>query len=212
MDTSGTGARERQKPSDDDEAAPRKGDKPDVIARVATGAVRPGDVDEGTDEARALAEEEHGALEWLLSAEQPPPWEVEVQYLTPRGTKPLVFVVVPMDGREITNIEERNTSGSGPAVTRKLDEIANNAELVAAATLYIEDPKTGERMDPGSPEFRGQMPSKATAIERRFAKQSGLLMGVAGQVRSISGYNSDHVGKARQRAVSDELVSAVGGS
>lgn len=191
---------------------PRPGDEPEIIGRVATGDVKPADVP--AEEQAQLDEEERGALDWLLAAEQPPPYEVEVQFLTPQGFKPLTFVIVPVDGRKITDIEERNTSGSGPAISRKLDEVANNAELVAAATLYIEDPADGAKIKLGAPEFKGEMPgaTAATALERRFARQSGLLMGVAGQVRSISGYNSDHVGKARQRAVSDKLVSAVGGS
>lgn len=209
MDTA-TGAGASRSASDEEREEPRAGDKPNVIGDIAGGRVRPSAVEAGSPEDEQLAEDEKGALDWLLSAEKPPPWEIEVQSLTPEGFKPLLFIVEPQDGRKIVEIEDRNTSGQGPM--RKLDEIANNAELVAAATLYLEDPATGKKIDPGSPDFRGPLPSKANAIERRFARQAGLLMGVAGQIRSISGYNSDHVGKARHRAVSDELVSAVGGS
>jgi hypothetical protein len=209
MDTA-TGADGASRSASEETVEPREGDKPGVIGDVASGRVRPSVIEQGSDEDRQMDEAEKGALDWLLSAERPPPWEVEVQSLTPEGFKPLLFVVEPQDGRKIVEIEDRCTSGNGPL--RKLDEIANNAELVAAATLYLEDPATGKKIDPSSPDFRGPIPSKATAIERRFARQAGLLMGVAGQIRSISGYNSDHVGKARHRAVSAELVSAVGGS
>lgn len=194
--------------SEPDEEHP--GDQPRVIADVSGGRVRPGEMEPGSREAAMFDKDEEGALDWLLSAERPPPWEVEVQLLTKAGYRPLVFVIEPQDGRHITEIEDRNTNGQGPM--RKLDEIANNAELVSDATVSIEDPKTGRTIDPKSPEWRGPVPSNATAMERRFARQSGLLMGLAMEVRSISGYNSDHVGKARRRAVSDELVSAVGGS
>jgi hypothetical protein len=198
--------------SESDEQQPREGDQPGAIADVSTGRIRPADVEHGSPEAAKLDADERGALAWLLTAEAPPPWEVEVQSLTPQGFKPLLFVVLPQDGRKIVEIEDRNTAGSGPQMSRKLDEIANNAELVAESTTLIEDPFDGTKIDPGSPEFRGPLPSKALAMERRFARQAGLLMGLAMEVRRISGYNSDHVGKARQRVVSDELVSAVGGS
>jgi hypothetical protein len=198
--------RDERSPGDDE----RPGGKPGVISDVAAGSLRPSAVEPGSPEEQELEDAERGALDWLLSAEKPPPWEIEVQSLTPQGFKPLLFVVEPQDGRKIVEIEERNSSGNGPL--RKLDEIGNNAELVAHATLFIEDPVTGKQIDPGDPEFRGPLPSKANAIERRFARQAGLLMGVAGQIRSISGYNSDHVGKARHRAVSAQLVSSVGGS
>lgn len=198
----------------DDEQDPRAGDQPAAISDVARGRVHPASVEAGSPEAAELDRAERGALDWLLTAEAPPPWEVEVQSLTPEGFKPLLFVLLPQDGRKIVEIEERNTSGSGPQMTRKLDEIANNAELVAAATVGLEDPATGRKIKLESPEFLGDMPgaSAATALERRFARQAGLLMGLAMEVRRISGYNSDHVGKARQRVVSSELVSAVGGS
>src|ERR1700733_392333 len=193
--------------SESDEEQPRAGDQPAIVGEVARGRTRPADV--GDEHAAELDAQERGALDWLLTAEAPPPWEVEVQSLTPQGFKPLVFVLLPQDGRKIVDIENRNTNGNGPM--RKLDEIANNAELVAEATVLIEDPSNGQKIDPGSVEFRGPLPSKSAAMERRFARQAGLLMGLAMEVRSISGYNSDHVGKARQRVVSDELVSAVGG-
>jgi hypothetical protein len=194
--------------SEDDE--PREGEKPRLLDDVAAGRIRPADAEPGSDEAAKLDDGEIGALDWILTAEKPPPWEVTVQSLTRDGFQPLVFVIEPQDGRKITDIEERNAKGKGP--NRKLDEIGNDAELVAEATLFIEDPKTGRRIEPGSDEWRGPIPSKATAMEKRFAKQAGLLMGVAMEVRKISGYNSDHVGNARRRAVSDALVSAVGGS
>lgn len=195
--------------SEHHEEEPRPGDKPSVIGDVAAGRVRPADLEGGSPEAAAFDENEKGALDWLLTAELPPPWEVEVQSLTPQGLKPLVFVMLPQDGRKIVDIEDRNTSGNGPM--RKLDEIANNAELIAEATQFIEDPATGKKIDPGSPEFRGQLPSKALAMERRFARQAGLLMGLAMEIRKISGYSNDNVGKARQRPVSADLVSAAGG-
>jgi len=207
-----TGATGASRSGSDEQEEPRAGDKPAIVGDVASGRVRPSTVERGSAEEGELDEAEKGALDWLLTAEKPPPWEVKVQSLTPEGFKPLVFVIEPQDGRKIVEIEDRNTSGQGPL--RKLDEIANNAELVAAATVGIEDPATGRKIKLNSPEFLGDMPgaSPATALERRFARQAGLLMGVAGQVRSISGYNSDHVEKARHRAVSAELVSAVGGS
>lgn len=207
MDQPQPGTDERSQPNAEEA---RPGDRPTVIADVATGRARPAAIDPASPEGAEFEEAEKGALDYILTPEKGPPWEVEVQLTTPAGLKPLLFIIEPQDARKIVEIEERNTSGSGPL--RRLDEVANNAELVASACIAIEDPLTGRKIDPGDADWRGPIPSKAAAMERRFARQGGLISGIAGQVRSISGYNSEHVGKARQRAVSEQLVSAVGGS
>lgn len=149
---------------------------------------------------------ESEALKFLLGRTQPLLYDVPVKFDTPSGQKSLTFVVRQLDGERILEIEKENRKGDGPFA--ELDDISCNAQMVAEATVAIVDPKTGAEVDPNSEEFIGGMPGGAPlAIQTRFKYQSGVLDGVSGQIRSVSGYNPNRV-EAASRSIRD----AVGGS
>lgn len=152
------------------------------------------------------AEQESEALNFLLGRTQPLLYDVPVKYDTPHGQKQLVFVVKQLDGERILEIEKENRKGDGPFA--ELDDVMANAQMVAEACVAIVDKRTGAEVVPDSEEFIGGAPGGATmAMRVRFKYQSGILDGVSGQIRSVSGYNPSRV-EAATRSVRD----AVGGS
>jgi hypothetical protein len=171
-------------------------DAPDALHRAAGGDSAAADLN---------GHEERSALDWLLGATQAPEFDVNLEYDTPDGLKPIVFHLKGLDDKKIEEVEERNRTGEGPFA--KLNVGAFNAELTAEALMYVLDPKTGRKIDPGSTEFRGDIPSIALALEGRFRYQPGLLEGVAERIREKAGYARGRVGTAK-RAV----TAAVGGS
>lgn len=149
---------------------------------------------------------ESEALEFLLGRTQPILYDVPVKFDTPAGQKRLIFVVSQLDGERILAIEKDNRKGDGPFA--ELDDVACNAAMVAESCVAIVDEKTGAEIDPKSDRFVGGVPGGVPmAIKTRFKYQSGLLDGVAGQIRSVSGYNPSRV-EAANRSIRD----AVGGS
>lgn len=152
--------------------------------------------------------EEKGALDYLLGATKPVEYDVPVKYDTPAGVKELTFHIRQLDGKAIIKMEDKHRKGSGPFA--ELDDIMFNAEIVAAATLWLTD-TSGRQVDPRSPDFIGELGfGPAEAMELRFKFQPGVLDGLAGQIRSISGYAPDRVGTAEQadgRVLSEALGS-----
>lgn len=149
---------------------------------------------------------ESEALNFLLGATTPLLYDVPVKFDTPAGQKELVIVVQQLDGDRILALEKENRKGDGPFA--ELDDIACNAALVAEACVAIVDKASDEEVDPKSDRFVGGAPGGvAMAMKVRFKYQSGLLDGVAGQIRSVSGYNPTRVESA-SRSIRD----AVGGS
>lgn len=153
--------------------------------------------------AAARGEEVDGAgesqvMDYLLGRTQPLIFDVPVQYDTPTGQKKLVFAVRQVDGERILELEKEHRKGDGPFA--ELNDVAFNAALVAEACIAIEDPSVeGAEVDPKSEEFIGGVPGgPAMAMQLRFKYQSGLLDGVAGQVRSVSGYNPTRVESANR--------------
>lgn len=169
--------------------------------------------------------DERDALDFLLAPKPPRQYGVRVQYDTEAGLKPLTFVIRGMDGRKLDSIEQANVSEA----TGTLDRITADCQLVAEATLCLED-ASGRKVELGSPEFltirrpkavgagdelaegeerfdEHRLASPADALEARFKTQLGLLNGVAREIRRISGYDPERVGVARRR-----LVDAVGNS
>lgn len=158
--------------------------------------------------------EERDVLSYLLGATKPVEYDVDVKFDTPAGTKKLVFHIQQLDGKKIIALEDDNKKGSGPFA--ELDDIAFNAALVAEATVYLEDPETGKKVEPDSREFLGGLDfgGPAEAMGLRFKYQPGLLDGVGGQIRSVSGYAPERVGTAeRANAAKQEaaLEEALGG-
>lgn len=158
--------------------------------------------------------EERGALEFLLGAPSPKVYTVPVDFDPGEGAMAkLKWVVKALDGRRIDAVEERNRNEA----TGRLDQITADCELVAEATLFFSD-ITGRRVKPTDDEFltvqmrrpgeapeEVRMASPSDAIEARFRTQLGLVSGVAREVRRISAWDAERVGKA-QRA----LVEAAG--
>jgi hypothetical protein len=162
-------------------------------------------------------EDERDALDFLLAPKPPRQYGVKVQYDTEAGSRPLTFVIRGMDGRRLDAIEQSHVSEA----TGKLDVISAEMQIVAEATLHLEDGSgrkvaldsqeflTVRRPNPDNPDGFEQMrlASPADALEARFKTQLGLLSGVARQVRIISGYDPQRVGHAQRR-----LAGAVGKS
>lgn len=149
-----------------------------------------------TVESDPEGEAEKGALDWILGGATIRPGRfVPVQYETPDGMRKLVFRILALDPSRITELENQHRKGAGPFAD--IDELPFNAALVAEATEYITD-VSGRKIDLTSQEFRGDKPSPALALQQKFAFQGGLLDGVAGQVRRISGYDPQRVGGAER--------------
>lgn len=158
---------------------------PDALADAARG----GEVD---------AQGESEALDFLLGRTQPLLFDVPVKFDTPGGQKSLVFVVRQLDGARLLELEKEHRKGDGPFA--ELDDVAFNAAVVSEATVAITDPRVeGAEIDPKSDAFVGGAPGgPAMAMQVRFKYQSGLLDGVAGQIRSVSGYNPTRVESANR--------------
>lgn len=173
---------------------------PDVISELASGDRKADDV---------TAADELGALGFILAAGAVPKYNIPVDYLTDdevRPLKPLVFVVEPQDGLVIAKLEARHIKDG------VIDDIGSNASLVAEATIVIIDGLTGKQVSPTDPTWRGPFPEKGEAMARRFARQSGLLMGVASEIRRLSGYDPRRVHKSYRRGVDEAIIAAVGNS
>lgn len=160
---------------------------PDGLAAAANG----GEVDD---------DGERGALDFLLGPTKAVTYDLPVELDTPEGQQTLIFKLQQLDGDRILELERQHTKGSGPFAL--LDDLSFNAALAVEATTAIVDKKSGRSVDPKSSEFRERVPDPAIAMKARFKYQSGLLDGVAGQIRRISGYAPDRVGSA-ERAMSD---------
>lgn len=139
---------------------------------------------------------ERAVLEYLLGATHRPEYTVMVELDTAGGLRELRFRLRAQDDRTMERIDGENRSGEGPFA--KLDRSSFNASLVAEATVYIEDPSSGAKIEPGDKSFLGGAPSVPSALEARFRYQPGLLDGIAEQVRQISGYNPERVGTAQR--------------
>lgn len=170
---------------------------PDALADAAAGGTRAEEID---------GQGESEALDFLLGRTKPLVYDVPVKFDTPKGQKRLTFVVKQLDGERILEIEKENRKGDGPFA--ELDDIACNAQMVAEATIAIVDEEAGAEVDPNSERFVGGAPGgPAMAVQIRFKYQAGLLDGVSGQIRSVSGYNP-----ARVEAANRSIRDAVGGS
>lgn len=172
---------------------------PDALGKAA----------EGGDDAKALStREEQEALDFLLSSSEALPHKVPVTLLTDKGDRTIMWRVRQMDGREIDAIEERNRKGSGGPYA-ELDDLRVNAEMVANATLWPD--VTSERFRTPAPTDTNPSPAPdadpTDAVLRVFRWQSGLLAGISGEIRRVSGWSADRVGKAQR-----VLVDAAGNS
>lgn len=193
--TAGAGA----PPSPDDPRSDLPPDAPGAVQKAAT----PDGV------AELSPSEEADAIHWLLQPARPYRFKCTVKYDTPYGSRDLTWYIRQLDGKKIEGIEDRHReSGEGPF--GKINTIMANPEVVAEATLEVQDAVSFRKLDIGSEEFRtapnGELiPSKAEALRLRLHYQSGVLAYLAEEVRRISGYSADRVGSATR-----VLVDAAG--
>lgn len=159
-------------------------------------------------------EEERSALDWLLGAPVLMLHTVPVDYETPVGMTKITFVLRQLDTRVIEKIEQKYVSDA----TGRIDRIGADVEMVADALVHLEDATgrqvkitddefvTVPRRDPNSGEVEDvKLASTHMALERRFAKQLGLINSVAIQVRRVAGYDPERVGSAQRRLVDASL-------
>jgi hypothetical protein len=185
----------RKDPNDPANSLPQGA--PDALAEAARGRV---------DEDHPDGAGEKDALDFLLGATKPLSFDVPVKYDTDNGRRDVIFHVRQVDGDRILALEKEHRRGDGPFA--ELDDVAFNAALVAEATIAIIDRKSGREVDPKSEAFVGGAPGgPAMAVKVRFKFQSGLLDGVAGQIRSVSGYNPSRVESANA-AIRDAVGSS----
>jgi hypothetical protein len=162
-------------------------------------------IDKAADGGKLTDGEERSALEYLLGGGKPTIHEVPVQYMTDAGLLPMTFEIRQMDGRRIDAIEQANINEN----TGRPDVITAAAQIVAEATVALTDP-TGAKTDPKSEQFRtvptpdGEprlLASPADALIARFRLQLGLVQGVATEVRRVSGWDAEYVGRAKRKFV-----------
>lgn len=179
------------KPSD---ALP--GGSPDGLNEAAD--AEPGKPAFANQSPEEAVDKEAGALDFLLGAPAAIKYDVPVTIDIPGGRQAeLTFVIRQMDGKRIIELEnEHRTGGMGPF--SEIDDIAFNAHLVAEGTEKIVDKGSGREVTPDSMEWIGDQVTPQDAMRARFRFQSGVLAGIAGQIRAISGYRPDRVGTAER--------------
>lgn len=142
------------------------------------------------------AEQERGALEYLLGPTVPLVYDVTVKYETVVGILPLVVRFRQQDPMTLQQHDDDNRDKSGPF--GKLDQIGFNAAVCAGAIMSMRD-STGRTVPLDSEEFRGGMPGGTQlALTTRFKFQGGLLEFVAEEIKRVSGYAADRVGTAQR--------------
>lgn len=181
-----------RKPQSPSDSLP--GGAPDGLRAAADGTKELG---ANTPEEKAKAEAK--ALDFLLGEEPPLEYDVEVKLETDKGLGKLVFRIRQMDGARILELEDDHRDGTGPFA--QLNDTAFNAALVAEATVSITDPSTGKVLTPDDMEWVGNYVSPPMAMEKRFSRQSGVLSGIAGEVRRVSGWAPGRVGQADRSMV-----------
>jgi len=167
------------------------------------------------EEAKGMDAEkaEASALDFICGSPHALMYDVPVTVDIPGGQSAgLTFIIRQLDGARIIALEDEHTSGIGPFA--RLDDTKFNAALVAEGTVKIvekdKDDKVRAEMDPRSEKFISGFGSPAVAMEKRFSFQAGLLSGIAGQIRSVSGWRPDRVGIA-ERPVRDAVGNSSGG-
>lgn len=180
---------------------------PQAVRDAAAGRSLDGTSGHPDDDREVGDRAESGALDFLAGSEDVEPIEYDstVQVETPSGLKPVRFHFRQLDGDRITSLEREHSTGAGPFA--QLDDLRFNAALVTEATDYMVDGVTKKKFTPGDREWVGKWMDPKIAMEKKFAKQPGILAGLVDEIRKAGGYTSDRVGSA-ERA----LVNAAGNS
>jgi hypothetical protein len=154
---------------------------PDGVRRSAVGA-------------KVTPEQERSALTWFLEPQRPLRYRVPVQYDTPEGVQTLTLLMRSIPQHDMERIEQRNRKGDGPLA--EYDDFQVNAEMVGEALVAFVDGE--EEIVANDPRVLSGLPSVAEAMKARFYYQPGLLAGLASEVRRISGWGTDRVGRAER--------------
>lgn len=171
-------------------------DAPESVREIADRGVRAAERGEKpADEVSAAAE--HDAVFWLLQPPRAAEWESDVKYETPEGTRDLLWRLRSVKGSELDEMERRYVRAAG-GNAEDLDDVGLAAEIVARATLRVVDKASGTVLDLQSEAFRRGIPSAAEALRLTMDFQSGILTSLASEVRRISGWGPDRVGKSRR--------------
>lgn len=158
-------------------------------------------------------DEETSALDWLLGTPSPIVHAVPVDFETPKGMKKLTFVVRRVDPRKIDAIEIRNVNQN----TGRVDRITADCEIIVASCDEVDDGKRKTRLS--SDEFctvrlrsreTGEVEpvrfsSPATALEKRFVGQEGVLTYLAAEIKRLGGYDPQRIGTSQRKLVEASL-------
>lgn len=170
-----------------------RGEKPDTSTKV------------GREQA---ARDEGEALDFLLGDPKPLEFDVPVTVDTANGRIEFEFRLRQLDGRTFIKIEDDNRKGSGPFA--EVDEVGMDAALAGAAVVSILDLKTGRRVEVASREFVGSMVTPKDAFAHKFRFQPGVLTSLGAEIRRISGYGNDRIGKASAAGLPNDMEQAAG--
>lgn len=157
--------------------------------------------------------EEMSALDWLLGTPKPIVHRIDVDLETDTGMRKLTFISRRIDPRKIDGIELRNVQQS----TGRIDRITADAEIIVESCEWLQDGRRKVRIQ--SDEFCTmpvrnretddietiRIASAATALERRFVGQEGLLTLVAAEIRRLGGYDPQRLGTSQRQLVESSL-------
>lgn len=195
------GTRERQQGSGS-EGGTLPEDAPPAIEKAAAG---------GAESKKVTPQEEQDALRWLLgSGGKSIEHTVEIEWDTAdEGRKTIPWRIRSLPAKRIEEIENENRETPDDPFSQ-LREPRASASLVAEATVWpdirsaeFRTPAEATELNPG----REPDADPTDALMRVFMFQPGLLSGIAGEIRSISGYDPRRVGPARRT-----VTRAVGNS
>lgn len=185
------------------ESADALADAPQGLKDAAAGKDLP-DGEPGSEGAIEGAQEEAGALDFIVGPSKPVPFTVKTAVDTPVGLKDLIFHMHQLDGSKIDALEVKHSDGGGPFA--KINRPALNAEKIAEATDKMVD-TNGKELAPTDPAFIGNSISPAIAFERMFKFQAGVAEALAAEIDRMAGMTRDRVGIAER-----EIVAAAGNS
>lgn len=197
-----TTEQKKQKEAEERELAERRkalglsADAPIELIEAAEDKLEKGDEEADKKEA--------AVLDFLLGPTTALEYDVRTWIDTPKGRGPLHFHLKQLPDTRIEEIEEECSSMEG--MRRVTDRKRLNAMLVAEATEFLVD-ASGRKVEVGSAEFRGPIPSASEAFLGRFRYQPGILPMVADEVRAAAGLTPDRVEEGKQVASGEETMA-----
>lgn len=161
------------------------------------------------------AVEEASALDYLLGTPKAGVFTIDVDIDTPVGRAPATFVVQSQDGDKLERVEKLHRDDN----TGLLRQLPASAAIVALATLKLVDAAHPDGIDIRTDQKWLTMvitdalgntaphtfADPGEALLRRFTGQQGLLLFVAQQVRTVSGYDEGRVSQSKRKLVAAAL-------